>query len=147
MFADFLRRLTASEPQALPDADARLALAALLVRIARSDGDYAEEEIRRIDRILASRYGLSPFEAVKLRGEAETLEAEAPDTVRFTRAIKDAVPYEEREGVIEALWDVVLADGARDHEEDALLRLVAPFLGVNDRDSNLARQRVEARRG
>lgn len=147
MFADFLRRLTASEPQTLPDADARLALAALLVRIARSDGDYAEDEVRRIDRILASRYGLSPFEAVKLRGEAETLEAEAPDTVRFTRAIKDAVPYEEREGVIEALWDVVLADGARDHEEDALLRLVAPFLGVNDRDSNLARQRVEARRG
>ena len=74
------------------------------------------------------------------------LEAEAPDTVRFTRAIKDAVPYEDRMGVIEALWDVVLADGARDDEEDAMLRLIAPLLGVNDRDSNLARQRVEARR-
>ena len=147
MFADFLRRLTAPEPETLPDADARLALGALLVRIARSDGDYADEEVRRIDRILAARYGLSPFEAAKLRHDAEALEAEAPDTVRFTRAIKDAVPYEEREGVIEALWDVVLADGTRDHEEDALLRLVAPFLGVNDRDSNLARQRVEARRG
>jgi len=57
------------------------------------------------------------------------------------------VPYEDREGVLEALWEVVLADGARDHEEDALLRMVAPMLGVNDRDSNFARQRVEARRG
>jgi uncharacterized tellurite resistance protein B-like protein len=147
MFADFLSRLTAPDPTPLPDADARLALGALLIRIARSDGDYAEDEIRRIDRILAARYGLSAFEVAKLRADAETLEAEAPDTVRFTRAIKDAVPYEEREAVIEALWDVVLADGERDQEEDALLRLVAPMLGVNDRDSNLVRQRVEARRG
>ncbi len=146
MFANFIRRLTAPDPDPLPDGDARLALAALLVRIARADGDYAEDEVRRIDRILVARYGLSPFEAAKLRREAESLESEAPDTVRFTRAIKEAVPYEEREGVIEALWEVVLADGARDHEEDALLRLVAPMLGVNDRDSNLVRQRVEARR-
>jgi uncharacterized tellurite resistance protein B-like protein len=147
MFAEFLRRLTAPDPAALDVVDARLALAALLVRVGRSDGDFSEAERLRIDRILAARYGLSPFEATKLRREAEALEGEAPDTVRFTRAIKDAVPYDERMGVIEALWEVVLSDGVRDHEEDALLRLVAPLLGVNDRDSNLARQAVEARRG
>lgn len=147
MFADFLNRLTRPDPDPLADDDARLALGALLVRIARSDGEYADEEVRRIDRIIAARYGLSAFEATALRRDAEMLEGEAPDTVRFTRAIKDAVPYEEREGVIEAFWDVVLADGIRDHEEDALLRLLANLLGVNDRDSNLARQRVEARRG
>ncbi|MBF9035525.1 TerB family tellurite resistance protein [Rhodobacterales bacterium HKCCE2091] len=146
MFADLLRRLAAPEPERLPDPDARLALAALLVRIARADGDYAQGEMDRIDRILARRHGISPFEAAKLRAEAEGLEAEAPDTVRFTRAIKSAVPYEDREAVIEALWDVVLADGTRDEQEDALLRQVAPLLGVNDRDSNLARKRVEARR-
>jgi uncharacterized tellurite resistance protein B-like protein len=146
MFGDFLRRLTAPDPAPLGGGDARLALGALLVRVARTDGVYAEDEVRRIDRILTARYGLSPFESTKLRRDAEALEAEAPDTVRFTRAIKDAVPYEDRVGVIEALWDVVLADGERDHEEDALLRLVAPMLGINDRDSNLARQRVEARR-
>jgi uncharacterized tellurite resistance protein B-like protein len=147
MFADFLRRLTAPQPDRLPDPDAHLALAALLVRVARSDGSYSDDERHRIDRILATRHGLSPFEAARLRNEAEALEAEAPDTVRFTRALKDAVAYEDREGLIETLWEVVLADGVRDHEEDALLRLVAPMLGVNDRDSNLARQRVEARRG
>lgn len=144
MFADFLKRLTAPDPAPLPDEDARLALTALLVRIARADGDYADDEIARIDRITAKRYGLSPFEATKLRTDAETLESEAPDTVRFTRAIKDAVAYEDRIGVIEALWSVVLADGVREDEENALLRLAASLLGVNDRDSHLARQRVEA---
>ncbi|MFZ7093175.1 TerB family tellurite resistance protein [Primorskyibacter sp. 2E233] len=145
MFGDFLKRLTAPQPAPLDDSDARLALTALLVRVARSDGTFDSSERERIDRISAARYGLSPFEATKLRNDAESLEAEAPDTVRFTRAIKDAVPYEERIGVIEALWQVVLADGVREAEEDALLRLVSSLLGVNDRDSALARQRVEQR--
>lgn len=145
MFDTLLKKLTAPEPDLLDALDARLALAALLVRLARSDGDYARVEIEKIDRILASRYGLGPFEVAQLRKEAEHLEAVAPDTVRFTRAIKDAVPYEEREGVMEALWSVALADGERDDDENALLRLVAPMLGVNDRDSALARQRAEAK--
>ncbi|MCB1310515.1 MAG: TerB family tellurite resistance protein [Sedimentitalea sp.] len=142
MFGDFLKRLTQPGPAPLPDADARLALTALLVRIARSDGSYDPAEIVRIDRIVAARYGLSPFEASRLRGEAEALEAEAPDTVRFTRAIKDAVPYDERLGVVESLWQVVLADGERAQEEDALLRLVASLLGVSDVDSARSRQRA-----
>ncbi|WP_164659975.1 TerB family tellurite resistance protein [Tropicibacter sp. Alg240-R139] len=142
MFRDFLTRLTQPTPAQLPDEDARLALTALLVRIAKSDNDYAPEEMARIDRITAARYGLSPFEAAGLRSRAEGLETEAPDTVRFTRAIKDAVAYEDRRAVVEALWLVVLADGERAEEEDALLRLVANLLGVNDRDSALARQKA-----
>lgn len=142
MFGDFLKRLQAPAPEPLDQGDARLALVALLVRVARSDGVYDDDEKQRIDQIAQSRYGLGPFEAVSLRSHAEGLEAEAPDTVRFTRAIKDAVVYEERLGVIEALWQVVLADGERAKEEDALMRLVSNLLGVSDRDSALARQRV-----
>lgn len=145
MFADFLKRLTEPEPRQLPDADARLALTALLVRVARTDGIYDESEKQRIDRISATRYGLSASAATDLRTQAEGLEAEAPDTVRFTRAIKDAVAQEDRIAVIEALWQVVLADGKRDAEEDSLLRLVSSLLGINDRDSALARQRVDAK--
>lgn len=143
MFADLLRRLTAPEPDRLPEPDSRLALAALMVRVARSDGDYAKAEIARIDRILTKRYELEPDAAADLRAQAEVLEQEAPDTVRFTRAIKGAVDLESRIAVIEALWSVVLVDGERDAEEDSLLRLLANLLGINDRDSNIARKRAE----
>ncbi len=145
MFADFLKRLTQPEPAQMLDADARLALTALLVRIAKSDNDYAPAEKARIDQITAQRYGLTPSDSEALRVEAEVLETEAPDTVRFTRAIKDAVPYDARLGVIEALWEVVLADGTRSDEENALLRLVTNLLGVTDTDSAMARQRIEDR--
>ncbi len=144
MFETLLNRLLGTEAQAqLPDSDARLALAALLVRVARADNDYADAEIALIDMMLADRYQLSAKEATELRHQAETLEAEAPDTVRFTRAIKDAVPYEDRTAVVEKLWRVVLADDVRDHEEDGFLRLVANLLGVSDIDSAHARQRAQ----
>lgn len=142
MFADFLKRLTTPAPTQLPDADARLALTALLVRVARTDGEYDADEKARIDTITATRYRLDAAGVASLRSDAEQLETEAPDTVRFTRAIKDAVAYDDRVGVIEALWQVALADGERSDDEDTVLRLVSKLLGVSDRDSALARQRV-----
>lgn len=144
MFGDFLSRLTAPRPQPLSDGDARLALSALLVRVARADGTFDSGERRTIGRILATRYSLDAAGAEALLHDAETLEGQAPDTVRFTRAIKDAVPYDNRLAVVEALWQVVLADGSRDPEEDALLRLVTSLLGITDQDSARARQRAGA---
>lgn len=140
---DLLRRLLAPAPAPLTEPDARLALAALLVRIARTDGLYAAEEVERIDRVLAIRHGLDPFAAAKLRTEAEDVETEAPDTVRFTRALKEAVPVEERSELMTALWSVALADGLREAHEDQLLRLVSNLLGLTDVDSALARQKAE----
>lgn len=142
MFSDLIRRLTAPEPEKLPAPDARIALAALLVRVARSDGDYADVEIVQIDQSLMHRYGMGPAQAAALRAQAETLETEAPDTVRFTRAIKKAVEYDDRIAVIEAMWRVVMADGIRDDAEDSLMRMTASLLGVTDQDSHAARLRI-----
>lgn len=144
MFADFLSRLTKPDPEPLDAGDARLALTALLVRIAKSDGDYEASEKDRILAITEARYGLSAADAAALLQDAEGLEAEAPDTIRFTRAIKDAVAYEDRIAVIEALWQVALADGERDAKEDALIRMASSFLGVSDMDSAQARKRVSS---
>ncbi|QPM90148.1 tellurite resistance TerB family protein [Pseudooceanicola algae] len=143
MFADFLTRLTAPRPDPLTDGDARLALAALLVRVAQSDGIYETAERKTIARILATRYALGTADCEALMQNAETLEGQAPDTVRFTRAIKDTVPYEDRLSVIESLWAVALSDGEREAEEDALLRVVVSLLGISDPDSARARHMAQ----
>jgi uncharacterized tellurite resistance protein B-like protein len=124
--------------------DAQAALASILVRIARADDHYAAEEQQMITNVLKTRYLLSDADAQKLKEDAEILEEQAPDTVRFTKIVKNTVLYEDRRGVVEALWRVALADGSRDHEEDGFIRLVVNLLGVNDRDSGLARQKVIA---
>ena len=129
----------------MPALEASLAMAALLVRLARTDGSYDAQEVASIDRALVETFGLSPDAASDLRRKAEALEAEAPDTVRFTRALKDAVPHDHRIDLVEAMWRVVLSDGTRDEDEESMMRLVSNLLGVSDVDSALARQRVGAR--
>ena len=145
MLSQLLSALFGAPADPLARSDAETALAALLVRIARADDSYTQAEVIRITQVIARRQGLSSVEAAALLAEAEAVEAKAPDTVRFTRALKEKIPYDDRAGVIEALWEVALADGGRDAEEDALIRLAAKLLGINDRDSALARQRVIAR--
>lgn len=144
MFRSLLPRLLGESP---PDAplshdDAEVAIAALLVRIARADHHYDRDERRHIDALLARRHGLSPADAADRRAAAEMIEAEAPDTVRFTRAIKERIPLDDRAGVIAALWEIALADGERAAEEDAAIRLVANLLGVTDVESAQMRQKV-----
>jgi uncharacterized tellurite resistance protein B-like protein len=143
MIDAFFRKLLASNPNPLSHLDAQLALATLLVRVARTDGDYADVEVARIDAVLERLYALSPEQTVALRQSAEALEQEAPDTVRFTRALKEAVAHGDRQALLQALWFVALADGARAAEEEQVLRLVAHLLGLTDVESAQARKTAQ----
>ena len=148
MFRNLLSRLLdPAPPAALSAQDAEVAIAALLVRIARADDHYGEVEKHRIDQVLARRRGLDAAEAAERRAAAEMIEAEAPDTVRFTRTIKDRIELADRHDVLAAMWEVAYADGERSADEETLVRLVAGLLGINDRDSGLIRQRVMAELG
>jgi uncharacterized tellurite resistance protein B-like protein len=122
-----------------------LALAALMVRLARADGHYAAEEAARIEAAIGRWAGLAPEDAAGLRARAEALEAGAADAVRFTRVIKAEVPLEQRVALVAALWEVALADGTRDAAEEAELRIFARLLGVSDVESAMARRRAGER--
>lgn len=123
---------------------ARVAIAAILIEAAMADGIYATEEQSLIGQILSRRFNLSPTEAEALRAEGHAAQSDATDLVRFTRVVKDAVPYEERVGVIEAVWRVIYADGDRDYEESALVRKLCGLLYIPHKDAGRARQRVLA---
>jgi uncharacterized tellurite resistance protein B-like protein len=138
MFAALIQRLRGHRPEKpLPALDARLAVGALLVRLAKADANYAFEEIAAIDRLLAERYGCGPVEAMKLRADCERLAAQAPDTAEFSRLVHDAVPYEERVGLIEALWKLSLADRKLSPEEGEMLDSLAHGLGINPDDASV----------
>lgn len=124
-----------------PD-DARLAITALMIRVARSDDDYSKAELNNIIGLISARFKLSNDEANELIKEAELVEEQAPDTVRFTKSIKSAIDFDDRIAIIEDLWSVVLTDSFRDTNEDALIRTVVSLLGVSDKDSAFARQRA-----
>ena len=111
-----LHAFDAPEPPPLPAPDEKLALGALMVRVAMSDHSYKFAEVHRIDLLLRRLFGLGPIEAAKMRATSERLEREAPDTEEFGDILRKTVSFAARVDALEALWEVTLADGRRSIE-------------------------------
>ncbi|WP_135503618.1 TerB family tellurite resistance protein [Roseovarius aestuariivivens] len=146
--AAFLHRLRhafdAPAPPPLPELDEKLALGALLVRTAKSDRTYVLAEISKIDKLLARLFGLKPIEAAKMRATCERLDRAAPDTGRFAHLIRETVSFDARADALEALWEVVLADGDIRPAEEAMCDEVREALGLSHEDAETARVRAES---
>lgn len=134
---------SAPRPAPLPEPDEKLALGALMVRVAMSDHSYQFAEIRRIDRLLSRLFGLGPVEAAKMRATSEKLEKQAPETERFAHLIRETVSFEARVDALEALWEVVLSDGNADAEELRVIEQAREALGLSEADNARARETAE----
>jgi len=128
-----LKHLFAATPSVttLPPADAEHALGALLVRAAKADDTYLFEELHQIDNILVAQFGMNPVEAAKFRASCEKLEEQMPDTVELAGILQRAIPLDQREACVAALWSVVFADGIEHEAEDILLHQIETTLGID----------------
>ena len=122
------------------------AIATILVRAAKTDNEYPESEQTLIDNLLSNQLNITLEEAQILRIKGEGLEAEINDNVQLTRIIKQDIPYEEREMLIEQLWSVVLDDDYRTPEENKFMRVLTHLFGISDVNSAKARSRVLAKK-
>lgn len=147
MFANLLSALTGHRhEETLPEPDAAMALGALLVRVAKSNLSYRVEEIRRIDRLLAKIHDLSPIEAAKMRATCEKLEKRAPPTEIFAELIREGVDFDDRLQALEAMWQVVLADGKQSPEQTDIVIRAQHALGLSAADNLTARTRAKQAR-
>jgi len=122
------------------------AIATILVRAAKTDNEYTESEQTLIDNLLSNQLNITLEKARNLRIKGEDLEAEINDNVQLTRIIKQDIPYEEREMLIEQLWSVVLDDDYRTPEENKFMRVLTHLFGISDVNSAKARSRVLAKK-
>ena len=122
------------------------AIATILVRAAKTDNEYTESEQTLIDNLLSNQLNITLEKARILRIKGEDLEAEINDNVQLTRLIKQDIPYEEREMLIEQLWSVVLDDDYRTPEENKFMRVLTHLFGISDVNSAKARSRVLAKK-
>ncbi len=130
---------------ALGEDELRLASAALLVHAAFVDGTYDEAEEARLRKLLQSHFKLSKAELQSLLLDAQQAEREAVDLYRFTSVISEHLDQDGRQGIVEMLWEVCLADGVIHEFEENLVWRVAELLGVSSRDRIRLRKVVEAR--
>jgi uncharacterized tellurite resistance protein B-like protein len=129
-----------------PD-ELQLAVAALLVEAARMDDHFDAAERAVIERLLATRFKLTPEATRRLLDAAERAADRSTQLFRFTHLAVQRLDAAERVRLIEMLWEVAYADGTLDPDEDALLRRIAGLLYVSDRERGEARQRALQRLG
>lgn len=118
------------------DSDERqqLALAALLVEMARADFDESQDEHNRIIDLLSQHFELSSAEALELLKRAREANDKSVCLFDFTRALHESLDDEQKLAVIRLLWQVALADAKLDKYEDYLVRKVADLLYVPQSD-------------
>ena len=85
MLKSLLDVLLGSEENKLNDEDEKIALAALCVRVAKSDNVYDSTEISSIDTELSQHFSMSMADAGVLREQAEKLEKEAREQMLIHR--------------------------------------------------------------
>jgi uncharacterized tellurite resistance protein B-like protein len=112
----------------------QLALASLLVEMARADFDETHDEHSLIIDLLASHYDLSSAEALELLNKARAANDKAVCLFDFTRSLHKSLDAEQKKDVIRLLWQVANADDQLDKYEDFLVRKVADLLYVPHSD-------------
>ena len=119
-----------------------LSLAAIFIRIAKVDGVFDKEELDEIRTFLKKRYNLLEKDIDNIMSEATELESSLNDNVQLTKKIKDTIAFEDRFGLLQDAWRLIIADGKRSYEEDSFMRLFCSLLGLSDKDNAIARKNI-----
>ena len=120
-----------------------LIMATLMVEMARADRNVTENETEQILAILQKRFSLSQDEQTDLLALAKDQADHATSLFEFTARLKDLLPHEEREALVELLWQVAFSDGVIDKYEEQLVRKVADLLHVRHHDFIAAKHRAD----
>ena len=119
-----------------------LSLTAIFIRIAKLDGVFDKEELQEIRNFLNKRYDLLEQDIDDIISEAINLENNLNDNVQLTKKIKDTIAFEDRFGLLQDAWRLIIADGKRSYQEDSFMRLLCSLLGLSDKDNAIARKNI-----
>ena len=106
-----------------------MAVACLLIHLARIDENYTDKE-KRIIKEAIIEMGAESENIDKIIKEAEEKEKDSNQILDFTREIKN-INEEDKLIIIEALWDIIYSDKDADMYETNLMRRLSGLLYLN----------------
>jgi uncharacterized tellurite resistance protein B-like protein len=148
LLRNFVSDLTGGDkhPARLEENNYRLAAAALLIHASTIDGQVSAAERDKLRSVLKSHFALDDAATAELIDMGTQAEQEAVDLYHFTSLISRSLDEAGRLGIVEMMWEIVLADGRVTEFEDNLMWRAADLLGVSSRDRIALRQRVAGER-
>ena len=133
-----------SQTPAGPDneRDVVLAVCALFLEMGRIDETFTEQEMAQVLSILTNKHGLSSEHAHALIDEADRELRESVDLWQFARVINDQYSNDEKEKLIERLWQIVYVDGQMDKYEHYLMNKLSNLLDLSHKQLIAAKLKV-----
>ena len=119
------------QPRRDPEQEVIVAVCALFLEMGRIDETFTDEEMAQVLTILTHKYGLSSQHADLLIQEAERELKESVDLWQFARVINDNYSINEKEKLIERLWQIVYVDGKMDQYEHYLMNKLSKLLRLS----------------
>ena len=114
--------------------DLHRAAAALLMEVARTDGEVDEQEERLLLEAVRRHWRLDEGEMEDIVGELHERVEAATDLFEFTRPPRERWDPETRVRLIYDMWAIAAADGKADVHEEQLIRRVSELLYVSHGD-------------
>jgi uncharacterized tellurite resistance protein B-like protein len=141
---DFISELTggARHPANFEETDFRLAAAALLFHVATTDNNFDEAERAKLREVLSQRFDLGAEDVDTLIESAVRADREAVDLYQFTSLLNRSFDEEERNKVVEMMFQVAYADGQLSEFEDNIVWRAAELMHVPSRERVTIRRQV-----
>lgn len=111
-----------------------VAICALLIEMGRIDETFTKKEMDAVVDILTGKYGLAREDVDALMAEADRQLDESVDLWQFASLINENFSNQEKQALIERLWQVVYVDGKMDAHEHYLMNKLSNLLRLTHKD-------------
>ena len=131
------------QPQYNAEHALRISTAALLIEVSRADFEQDASELAHMRKLLAQQFSLDEVALDELMQLAHEEADNLVSLQHITRLLNEQFDQLMKTRVIEMMWQVVFADGVKNHYEEHLIRQVADLLYVPHSDFIRARHKAE----
>jgi uncharacterized tellurite resistance protein B-like protein len=119
-----------------------VATCAILLEMAKVDGEFSESERNNIVAIFQDNYKLTAEEISSLIETSEKELEKSIDLWHFTKQVDKNYTPVEKINIIETIWQVAYADGKLDKHEDYLIHKLSELLNIPHKHMIEAKMKV-----
>lgn len=112
----------------------QVATAALLVEVAKADGDFSEDERKRIINLMKKDFDLDDECVSELLVLSEQKVKDSISVYEFTSVINETFSQGEKIELLKNLWRIIYEDGKLDSHEDRLIKIIGSTMNVEHKD-------------
>ena len=111
--------------------DSQFLVAALLVFVAKGDGNISERETQQMLQLVSEHFHLHGGESLALLNRAMSDLADNPDLTSLLKELSAVLTPEEKEDIAVMLLKVIAADGTRDVDEMETMNVAAEIIDIS----------------